>query len=663
MFGVQAFHGVAVPDGKRQALGRIVEHVDHDELLPAVHRRALHCLPERGVAVAHDLRAAPHRDAVAYDPLSAAVEGDAPINRVPLFRAERLHVAGQAHHPQEGGGDGPHQPFDRVLPAQYRPDQALLGQHGAVQVGRHDGQLPHLVGVRGRGELAQSQERGLQPVPAGGAVFDDQPRHPRAHLPEEVLRGFDRLPHSLAQALRAVAAHADALVVVDLDVFKAVLRQRADDLLPQVVPHPGVAHVPEPPKARGDRRAEAPELVGLLMEGVGLPPAVFRLEPYPRAHAGRTDGLRRRAEAPGKLVRVDAPVPHVHLPALPRLGVPAAVDDKAVDVPPLQHRRHGLDPLLRRAAPGGAVFVEHHRQALRARQVVERALHHARQPVAQRVQAVRAGGQVRRGRLKDLPRADGLCPVAEVVVRQAAGQAQAVVPAVDLDLPGRRGVELHAPEHPTLTVLHGSEGEPPAHRHRADLPELLAGRAVPGPGGLELEVLDGLADQPPLVAPLAAQAVQLKRPRGVPRGVGRQPEQAEAGQHLERHGLRAAVDERRPHRHAVFTAMMGQPVLDRQAPRRGQGGDDGRHIPLPSDRLIPVSEAERALAVSQGVAVGEAEGKVVTPQPYLHQRVRIKMLLRPRPFPPRRVDPQADDAIRLPQPVAHVKVPEGFSMQ
>ena len=532
-----------------------------------------------------------------------------------------------------------------------------------MQVCGDNRQLPLLMGIGGGRQLAQAQERRLQPMSARGANLYHQSRNARTQLPEKILRGRHSLPQPFAQALRAVAAHAGGFVVVYLDILKAVIRQRRDYFLGQVVPHPGVAQIPEAAEARGDRHAVALELVGLEGEGVGFPPADLRLKPQPGAHARRPYGPGRALQPLGELPRVDPPVPHVHLPASSRLGVPAAVDDEAVDVPVPENRQRRLRPRLGRATPGSAKLVEHHRQALRSRQRIQGAPLHVRQPVAELVQRAGAGRQARHGRRKGFARMNVLRPVPEVVVRQPAGEAEAVILSVDLDLPGGRGMQLDAPDDAVGPVLHGGEGEPAAHRQRAHLTELLACHAVPGPGRLQLKILHRLADQTPLAAPPAAQPVEHKAVRRVARRVGRQAADAEAGEHFQRRRRIAPVEEHGLRLDAPRPLIMRQTMLHREAARRFQDGDDPGFFRIPAHVLPPEFKAIRGRAVSQGVAVGEAERKIVAPQPKLNQRFSVLVLRLPARLPARRIDLKGNDLSLRPKPIARLHIPEAFPEQ
>ena len=87
---------------------------------------------------------------------------------------------------------------------------------------------------------------------AGGAVFYNQVGKLLPQGLEEVTDPFHMLPQSLSQTFGAVAAQTDGVVVVQLHIAKAVFVQKIDDSLFQMVLHPVLPEVPEPPGEGGD---------------------------------------------------------------------------------------------------------------------------------------------------------------------------------------------------------------------------------------------------------------------------------------------------------------------------------------------------------------------------------------------------------------------------
>ena len=184
--------------------------------------------------------------------------------------------------------------------------------------------------------------------------------------------------------------------------------------------------------------------------------------------------------------------------ASPALYQPASMT-RIAHVRALQPVGDGDDLVVLRVAPGGTPFVEDDGQIVLDRRMrVRGALLHGGQPVAQVVQRTLHAGNDGGRRDERFAGREGLRPVAEFPVRQPAREADIVVLAVDFHLPASRPGQLRAPANPGLRVLHGDEGKPTPHRHRADLPEAFAERRRPAPGALQVQRLDALRFQPRL---------------------------------------------------------------------------------------------------------------------------------------------------------------------
>ena len=559
---------------------------------------------------------------VTDDPLNRPVEGDALVHLSPLRARERQHVTGEAHHPQEGVDEGIVDAAQAVRMAQHRPDLRLPGQDHPMQVGGNDGNFRALMGVGERGHVRRSHEGRLQPVPARGAVFDVQPRHLRSHVPQEAQRALHVLPQALAQAVRIVAAHADAVVVIHLDVCKAAPLQKPRHPLPQVGLHLLPAHVQEAAVVRVDHHAPAFEQHILPLENVRTRGAGFRLKPDARLHPRAADGVRRGLQPLREQPRfVRLPVAAAVAPAAVALGVPARVHDHDVNAAAPQAVGDFHHVLVGGHAPGGAVFVEHHGQRFVPAQPVFPL--DAQQPLGYRVHAALAHGQVGFGALEGFPGLQGFAPVAIVLIRQAQHQAQAVVLAADLPLPGGGAGQLHGPGYPGSGVLRRRKGKPLPHRHGADLPELLHPEGMPRPGALQVKAFDAFTLQASFGAPGASNPVDGQRAAGILRRKGRDAAKIRAGQKVQGEGRARSVLKHGGHPHRLQALVPGHAVIGLSAGIIRQGGHDGAALPLLPCQL----HAGSRRGGGQGMAVAVAVGQLVPPGMALDEALHRPLLV------------------------------------
>ena len=207
------------------------------------------------------------------------------------------HIAGNAHDAQEGVHQGIVDPPDAVFCLQHRPDLALGRQDHPVQHGGDNRNLHAFMGVREGCHIRHRHQGRLQPVSAGGAVLNGNSRDCLPQAAEEPQGSLHILPQALTQAVRIIAAHADAVVIVHLDVIKAAALQQADDPLFQVGVDLFLPHIQEAPVVRVDHRAEAGQQQVFPVKHFRLGRAGFRFKPEPRFHAPGSDHVRRGLQA------------------------------------------------------------------------------------------------------------------------------------------------------------------------------------------------------------------------------------------------------------------------------------------------------------------------------------------------------------------------------
>ena len=116
--------------------------------------------------------------------------------------------------------------LQRLLRMQHRPDLALTRQYGAMQVCGDDGDFRAFVRVGEGAHAGDLQEAGHQPVPARGAVFNDDVGNLAPDFAEKALRALNLAAQALAERIRVFAADADGLVVINFDIAKAIFLQQ-----------------------------------------------------------------------------------------------------------------------------------------------------------------------------------------------------------------------------------------------------------------------------------------------------------------------------------------------------------------------------------------------------------------------------------------------------
>ena len=461
---------------------------------------------------------------------------------------------------------------------QHRPDLRLPGRQQAMERGRDDRDLGGLVSVRERRHRGASDERGLEPVSAGGAVLDDQSGQGGPEAVQEAVGAQHLAPQSLAGRLRMVATQPDRLVVVDLEVAEAALAQHVGHPRGQSSDHPGVGHVPEPAHAHRQRHAVPGEEVSGLRRRLGVRADRLELEPDAGDEASRPQSVGDGFQAGGEVTVRDLPVA---VRAVPVDGLvvgpePAGVDDEvggadAVVVQPVGDAQHRV---VGRPAPGRTPLVDDHREPVFDGRLPQGGRDHgADQPVARVVERSPDHREPCLRGDQAIARCQGQAPVAELTVGQPAGQAEVVATPVGLQLPAAAPRQLGAPADPRDRVLDHGLREPPADGHRADLAEPLGDGSGAGVVGHEVHVLQGLRHQPALEAPGGAPTVQHDAAGGVVVGEGGDAGDGERRDEVDRDGPAPVVHER--HARGENVAPVFERVVHHQAVVRVErGGDD-----------------------------------------------------------------------------------------
>jgi len=500
-----------------------------------------------------------------------AVELDGLLDQRPLAVTQAANLSREAQAPQEPAREQVHQALVRVRGVQHSPDLRLARLDQAVQVGGDHGNVGGFMRVGERGHAAQPHEGGLQAVAARGAVLNDQVGQLGAHPAEECLHGRQVLAQALAWRFCAIAAHADGFVVVNLDIPQPAVAKLADHLLAEIVDDPRVAEVPEAPPRGGNGVAIAvQEMLAVLFEARRLVAHHFHLEPEARDQAALADGLGSGGQAVREEAGVGDPISLSQVPDALVALVPPGVDDQVFHARALQPVGHGDQVLMARVAPACAPFVADHRQVgFAGRRCFRGGELHGHQPRAQVVQVAGNDAHAGRGRGKGFTGGDGFAPVAELAVRQAAGEGQEVVAAEELHLPGAGDAHLRPPHHARSAVFDRGPGKIPAHWHRAELPKALHAHGMVGPGWLKRQVLGQAHLVPPFGGPVAAKTVDIQLPGGAVSGEGSDAAERKTGQHFQGERPVGVVEEDRPHLEGRLPAAPAKLVLGGIAARAG----------------------------------------------------------------------------------------------
>ena len=160
---------------------------------------------------------------------------------------EMQHVAREADPAHHGGAERIDGTRNALPFPQHCPDLHLPRRDDARDIGGDERDLIALVCVRegAHGNLAHPER--FDAAAARRTVLDDEPFYRLLELCKPHKALFGDPPPALARrrAVRAVAPDAEAVVIVDLDILKAVLLQEIEHALFQVLLHFGKAQIEE----------------------------------------------------------------------------------------------------------------------------------------------------------------------------------------------------------------------------------------------------------------------------------------------------------------------------------------------------------------------------------------------------------------------------------
>ena len=129
-----------------------------------------HLIP-LGITVAGDLWSDPAGHALTDHRCRLPIECHSPFYHIPLFIRKFRYITRQAHPAKKCIGNGIANPFQRIVPADHRPDLALARKDGPVQIRRNNRYLLRLVGVGEGCHRTEAHHQRFQLVSAGGAVL------------------------------------------------------------------------------------------------------------------------------------------------------------------------------------------------------------------------------------------------------------------------------------------------------------------------------------------------------------------------------------------------------------------------------------------------------------------------------------------------------------
>lgn len=163
------------------------------------------------------------------------------------------------------------------------------------------------------------------------AVFDDDAGN-RIFQPREPFDArFSDLPAALAQTFGAVHAHADAVVIVDFNIFEPVFAQKVAHFASKVGGNFAAAQVKKAPRAR--RKPDSVARYKQLLAAVNFTFASrhFKLEPDARLFAALADRVGNCPDAVREEGFARIPISHGGAPITMVGLVPAGIDDEIFD--------------------------------------------------------------------------------------------------------------------------------------------------------------------------------------------------------------------------------------------------------------------------------------------------------------------------------------------